>query len=545
MVINSTTVFQETLYRVRSASCWYDVAFMKQIYVGKTTATTFKIQFSTSNAGNTASIQFARILAMNSTALYQQAETRITTTQTSWQNATSLSLSPVSGARYLLFATANVDGSSTSYDTNYRFITNNGTVLASGQKRTGVAAARYSVGLMRLLTFSTASDKIVLQYDTSNAGNTAGIGYMHIALIRQDVFKNSYYKDAQGTEYTPAAAATWYDTGASITYTPQAGQHIIFGCMEEKAGSTSGYVQWRQNNNAALNNTDQLYEPAATDYECEWTFVRLSLTATSRTDKLQYLGSTTSARVRNPRIESFQMDYNPTITRYRIDYYYESQFTEGARADVTQLGWLVNGLTSSPSVHIYIYNWGTSGWDNTTLVLTSVEGDATQASITINSYMAANGKMRIRFAQANQPLSFTVSVDYERWRINYNAYNTPVIHNDALRFYNQAASGYRVRLEFNSTDNLSKIRLFNVSITATDTDGTITLQVNIIEGTIVQSTGAYVAISVGATLYIRTWSLVQDTPPITIYLTAMIAPTGNESPKILASLKMVLNDYTP
>jgi hypothetical protein len=422
------TFYNNIQYRIRSSSAWYDVAFSKRLTIGTAAATSIKIKFCTNNAGNTASIQFARILAFSSestSTTYIDTETRTTTTSTSWQNKSSLTLTPVVGQPYIIFVSSRVDGSSTSYDVLYRVITNNGTVLMSGQKRPSAASIPndYSVGLMRELSFSSTSDKIVFQYCSSSTSGTAGCNSTHVEAVRQDLFLNSYYKDMQGTEYTPAASGTWYDTGASITYTPAAAQHIIFGCMEEKAGSTTGYVQWRINHNGGLNNTDQLYEPNANDYECEWTFVRLTLTASSRTDKLQYLGSTTSARVRNPRILCFRMANTPSATRYRIDYYYAFQFTEGARADVTQLGWLVNGLTSGPAVHIYIYNWGTSQWDNTTLVLTSVEGDVGQSSVTINSYMDASGNMRIRYAQSNQGGSFTVSADYQRWRVNYNVTN--------------------------------------------------------------------------------------------------------------------------
>lgn len=346
-----TTVYQELMYRVKDTLDWYPFNALKRLSLSA--STTIKIQFCSSSTSATASIRNARLIAFKLSSEYAESEGRTTTTNTGWQTKATLTFTPTTAGDYLVIATANLDGSSTSYDVKCQLLQDDATVQASVVRRATSSTARYNFGAMRKITLSAASHNFKIQYCSSNTLGTAGISYAHIIAIRVDQFPHSYYQETEA-ESSPAASGTWYDKVTS-TYTPEAADHLIIGTIHHTSASSSYSVGIRLNQDGTIA-TDRLIEQqASTDYESSFSFTKASLTATSKTDKIQYMGESTATKVKMARIISLQL----------FDQIMEVEFTGSSNTESwTQLVWTVDSAwtNGSVSVTLQLYNYATASY---------------------------------------------------------------------------------------------------------------------------------------------------------------------------------------
>jgi methyl coenzyme M reductase subunit C len=247
----------------------------------------------------------------------------------------------------LILATANYGGSSTDYSTLLQFL-KDGSVQAGPTRETSATEARYTFGVMRKINLDTSSHTFKIQYKTENTANTARINYAHIIAIRLDQFSNNYYTESE-SESAPVAPNTWY-TKVTNTYTAQAADHIIIGSISYKAGSTSYSVGLKLVQGADVDQSPLVEHKDSTDYESCFMMGKASLSAGSVVDKIQYMGESTSARVKNARLISLQL---PTQT-------VEVEFAGSSNTDSwTQLVWTVDSAWTTPSVPVtlQLYNY--------------------------------------------------------------------------------------------------------------------------------------------------------------------------------------------
>ena len=402
------TVYQECIYRVKDVNNYYQFDALKRLSLSG--STTINIDYRSSSSSGTAYMRNVRLFVFNATCDYAESETRSTTTSTSWQTKTTLTVTPTTGGYYLILASANIDGSSTSYSTEARLATSNGTEIGYSIKRAQDSSSRYTFGVMRQV-YMSAQTVYNLQYESKSTSNTAGIGYAHIAAVRLDKFKNSYYAESQ-TELTPAAAGTYYDA-VSKTYTSEAGYHLILGSIYEKSGSTSNYVSWRISQNSNLKNQDRNTEQDTTDYESHFSFVRANLTAGSKTDKIQYCGGTTSARVKNPRILSIQLAV-PVVVNYRIDLEYQWTAADYGQAN-KQVCVYVNSHTGTEGLKVQYYTG--SSWTDLGTISATGWSNFTATGLTSSTYT-------IRLLGATE----TSDTSQDSWNIDYIGLHTWTAH---------------------------------------------------------------------------------------------------------------------
>jgi hypothetical protein len=311
LVVNSTT-YQELLYRVKDTTDWYPFCGLKRIKLNENASYSIKIQFCTNNALETASIRNARLIVFSLQSEYAESEELSTTSSTSWQDKVTLTFTPPNDGDYLIIATANYRGSSTSRDVKIRLIQDDATVHAEtiGRPGTGTTENYYTFGVMVKATLNAAPHNFKIQYCSSSTTGEAGIKYAHIAAIKLSQFDVNYYNASEAESITPASN-TWYEKVAN-TYNAEAGNYLIIGSIAYKSGSTSYSVELDFQTESASRQTPLIEHRASTDYECAFFMTLQTLTAGNKTDRILWRGESTNARVKNARLISCKM---PTLTQ--------------------------------------------------------------------------------------------------------------------------------------------------------------------------------------------------------------------------------------
>jgi hypothetical protein len=348
---NGTSTWQELIYKVKDITDWYPFSALKRVYLSASSQT-LKIQYGLSETTSTAKIRNARLYAFSLSSQYTESEAESSwNTNTNWQDKVALTFTPSTSGDYLIIATANLGGSSTTYSTLVQFL-RDGVVQAGPTRETSASEARYTFGVMRKVNLDTTSHTFKIQYRTENTANTAYISHAHIVAIRVDQFSNNYYAESEG-ESGPTYSNTWYDK-VTNTYTAQAADHLIIGSILYKAGSTYSSVGLRLVQGADVDQSPLVEHKDSTDYEGCFMMAKASLSAGSVTDKIQYKGESTYARVKNARLISLQLPIQHAV---------EVEFTGSSNTDDwTQLNWVVDSAWTTPSVtvtlQLYNYNLG-------------------------------------------------------------------------------------------------------------------------------------------------------------------------------------------
>jgi hypothetical protein len=273
---------------------------------------------------------------------------------------------------------------------------------------------------MRKINLDTTSHTFKIQFRTENTANTARINYAHIVAIRVDQFSNNYYVESEA-ESAPAAPNTVYDK-VTNTYTAQAADHLIIGSISYKSGSTSYSVGVKLLQGGAVNQSLLVEHKDSTDYEACFMMAKASLSAGSVTDKIQYYGESTSARVKNARLISLQL---PTQTL-------EVEFTGSSNTfDWTQLVWTVDSAWTAPSVtvtlQLYNYNLGQyptsgDGYISYTSSATANTDETKSQTITANpTYFrdgSGNWKIKVKGTKTT-PTQFDIKADLVKYEVTY------------------------------------------------------------------------------------------------------------------------------
>jgi len=415
------STYQELIYRIKDTTDWYPFCALKRISL-PASSQTLKIQYAISATTLTAKIRNARLYVFSLSSQYAESESESSSVSTSWLDKVALTFTPSTSGDYLIIATANYGGSSTDYSTLLQFL-KDGSVQAGPTRETSATEARYTFGVMRKINLDTTSHTFKIQYRTENTANTARIKYAHIVAIRIDQFSNNYYTESE-SESAPAAINTTYDK-VTNTYTAQAADHLIIGSISYKAGSTSYSVGVKLLQGGTVDQSLLVEHKDSTDYESCFMMAKASLSAGSVTDKIQYYGESTSARVKNARLISLQLPTQHTV---------EVEFTGSSNTDDwTQLAWLVDSAWTTPSVtvtlQLYDYNLGQystsgDGYILYTSSATSNTDETKSQTITTNPthFRDGSGNWKIKVKGTK---STTTQFDFKADLIKFEVTYTP------------------------------------------------------------------------------------------------------------------------
>jgi hypothetical protein len=396
LAVNSTT-YQELRYRVKDTTDWYPFDGVKRLTLSEGITYIFKIQFSTNNGGATAFIRNAKLLLLSLQSEYAESEVLSTTSSTSWQDKVALTFTPTSDGDYLIIVTANYRGSSTSRDVDIRVIQDDTTVHIDtmGRPGSGTTANYYTFGVMRKVTLSAASHSFKIQYCSSDSLGTAGINYAHIVAIRISQFASSNYAESE-IESVPALANTWYDKVVSM-YTAVESDYLLMGSVAYKSGSTSYSVGLDFQTDSTSRQLPLAEHRDPTTYESTFFMTVQTLTSGNKTDKIRWMGESTSARVRNARLISIQL---PATTQTAEVEFSGNSNTQGW----TRLEWTADSsfTTTGVATTFQLYNYQTgrypsSGDGYMSDTINSIDVTKNQ-TITINptDYRDAAGNWKIK-----------------------------------------------------------------------------------------------------------------------------------------------------
>jgi hypothetical protein len=184
MTVDGTAYSNEILYPSATANRY------PWITVKKVTLTqashTIKTQFKSSSASYTSGMAHARIVAIRADRFmkyyYNEAETRVTSTSTSYQTALTLTATP-NAQPHLIIGTSGLDGSSASYNT-YGQLLKGATTYGEMLVRTTNASTRgISYFNISKETLTNASTSWYLQYKSSSTSGTAGSANNRILVL--------------------------------------------------------------------------------------------------------------------------------------------------------------------------------------------------------------------------------------------------------------------------------------------------------------------------------------------------------------------------
>jgi hypothetical protein len=433
---NGISTWQELVYRVKDTTDWYPFSAVKRVHL-PASSQTLKIQYAISQTTSSVKIRNARLYAFSLSSEYAESEAESTSTSTTWQDKVALTFTPSTSGDYLIIATANLGGSSTYSSTLVQLIQDGSIVHAGPIKEPSTSGARYTFGVMRKINLDAASHTFKIQYRTESTGKTAYIGYAHIVAIRIDQFSNNYYAESE-TESGPVSPNTWYDK-VTNTYTAQAADHLIIGSILYKAGSQSYSVGLNLLQGGTAAQEPLVEHKDSTDYEACFMMTKASLSAGSVTDKMQYKGESTSARVKNARLISLQLPIQHTV---------EVEFTGSSNTDDwTQFAWVVDSAWTTPSVtvtlQLYDYNLGQyptsgDGYISYTSSATANTDETKSQTITINpTYFrdgSGNWKIKVKGIKSTAT-QFDFKGDLIKFEVTYTlppVNNPPVAYDQSV-----------------------------------------------------------------------------------------------------------------
>jgi hypothetical protein len=468
LTVNSTT-HQELAYRVKDTTDWYPFSGLKRLTLNGGTNYEIKIQFSTNNAAGTARIRNAGLIILSLQSEYAESEALSTTSNTNWEDKTTLTFTPPSNGDYLVIATANYRGSSTSYNVYIRLV-QDGTIIdadASGRPGSGTTANYYTLGVMRKVTLDTSQHNFKIQYCSSSSSGIAGINYAHIVAIKLDQIDNNTYAEDE-TESSPPVVGQWTDKVVN-TYTADSGDYLMLGSISYRSGSTSYSVGIDFQTEPASRQSPLVEHRNANDYESAFFMTKQTLVAGSKTDKIRWMGESTNARVKNARLISCKL---PLLTQT-----VEVEFSGASNTqNWTQLEWTTDLSFTTPDVtttlQLYDYNasqYPTSGDGYITDTIGQTDTTKNQTiTATPTNFRDTNGNWKIKITGTKTTYTqFELQIDWTEFKATTSDVYRLIIDNnyaiDLSTYPREHLHGIEILIRYNPTEDAERwfLRAYN------------------------------------------------------------------------------------
>jgi hypothetical protein len=461
LTVNSTT-HQELAYRVKDTTDWYPFSGLKRLTLTGGTNYEIKIQFCTNNAGGTAYIRNAKIVLLSLQSEYAESETLSTTSNTSWEDKTTLTFTPTSSGDYLIIATANYRGSSTSRDVYIRLIQDGTTINAdnSGRPGSGTTANYYTFGVMRRVTLDTLPHNFTIQYCSSAAAGTAGINYAHMVAVKLDQFDADYYAEDE-TESSPAVVGAWADKVVN-TYTADAGDYLMIGSISYKSGNTNNAVGIDVQTESSSRQSSLVEHRNTNDYESAFFMTKQTLTVGSKTDSIRWMGEHVNARVKSGRLISCKL---PLLAQT-----VEVEFSGTSNTqNWTQLEWTtdLSFTTADVTTTLQLYNYNASQYpaSGDGYMADSIgQNDVTKnQTITDNSayYRDASGNWKIKITGTKATdTQFELKIDWIEFKVTTSDVYRLIIDNnfaiDLSTYPRNYINGIEILIRYNPTEDAER-----------------------------------------------------------------------------------------
>lgn len=249
---------------------------------------TYKLQWANESTGTTTAIKEARILALKAGAndQYQEALAETTTTSSSFQDKVTLTFTPGSLGDYTFIFAADMTTSSTGTSFGCQ-LDIDGTGYVAATRYIDDATTYLSImGVVPGISLTAASHTIKLQFK-SDGTRTTKIRNAKIIALRQSDFEVAQTV-RQGTRQTRTASTYADVSGATLTFTPEAVEHIAFASsiFDHSSTTSSGYNQLLEGATVISEMTEEPTNTAETMHFA--VFYRKTLSASSTTWAIQH-----------------------------------------------------------------------------------------------------------------------------------------------------------------------------------------------------------------------------------------------------------------
>ncbi|HOR63467.1 MAG TPA: hypothetical protein PKW18_02515, partial [Candidatus Sumerlaeota bacterium] len=225
---------------------------------------------------------------------YAESDALSQSTSTSWQDKTTLTFTPSAG-NFLIIATAEVNGSSESYNAKAQ-LTIDGTVYAMYDAEPSDTTNYQSFITHKVINLTAASHTIKIQYCSNNAAATARIRNARIIAFP---VPTSYKDDDQDAQVN---VTTTESTVASLTFSATAGRYLLIATAEPRPNSESYSIYTRFRVDGTIYDEDLLEGQDVTNYYTFGAMRVVDLTAGSHTFTITCLSESGTMYVRRPRI---------------------------------------------------------------------------------------------------------------------------------------------------------------------------------------------------------------------------------------------------
>jgi len=221
---------------------------------------------------------------------YQESLGMSLTTSTMYQDKVSISLTPQSTANFVIIATAEVQGSSTSYQARAQ-LTVNTTTHQELRYRVKDTTDWYSFsGLKRMALVANTNYVVKIQYCTSNSGATASIRNARIIIFS---LQSEY---AESEDLSSTGSTSWQDKVA-LAFTPSAGgEYLIIATANYRGSRTDRDTKVQLIQDGTIVHADTLGRPrsgAVDEFYSFGVMRKVTLDASPHNFKLQYCTSGT------------------------------------------------------------------------------------------------------------------------------------------------------------------------------------------------------------------------------------------------------------
>lgn len=239
---------------------------------------------------------------------YAESEEESSTRSTSYQDKAALTFKPESAGAYLIVATAELKGSSSSYSVLARLTVDGASCaeLTGEPEETGIYANHFATH--KVVNLTAASHTLKLQYRSESTGAYA---YARRARIMAVPLSSYEAQEAAGAQTVSKTYGTYQDIVSRPFSVDAAGDYLLVFSAEFNSLSTSQSVRVRAVLDGAVLGETLSEAKDTTDYLDHFTVSVRNLDAGPHTLKIQACNSsTTKHKVRNARVTAVPLVAN-------------------------------------------------------------------------------------------------------------------------------------------------------------------------------------------------------------------------------------------
>ena len=278
---------------------------------------------------------------------YQESLETASTTSTTYQDKVSIVFTPEITADFIIIATAEVQGSSTSRQARARLIVNSTTYQRLMYRVKDTSDWYPFCGLKRMTLNESTTYSIKVQFCTNNVAATASIRNAKIIIIS---LQSSY---AESEELSTTDSTIWQDK-VTLAFTPPSdGEYLIIATANYRGSSTNRDVNIRLIQDDTIVHADTIGSPGSGTTANYYTFGvmrRVSLSAALHNFKIQYCSSAI------PGIAGLNYAHIVAIRLSHFDnnYYAENESESSPAASKTWYDKVVNTYTAEVGNHLVL-----------------------------------------------------------------------------------------------------------------------------------------------------------------------------------------------